>query len=110
MRVPHAENAEIDIRKLTDYLLDPEHSRGRNKAALWQSALGIGVEDAVELRRMLIGALALNDATLGLRDRWGQRYTVDFRLEWRGRSAIIRTGWIIADGSRVPKSTTAFPR
>ena len=70
----------------------------------------ITAEHADELSIELFTAVKSNDAKIGKFDRYGQRYTVDFLLEWRGKSAIIRSGWIIAHGSDVPRLTTAFPR
>jgi hypothetical protein len=110
MLVPNAERAQVDIRKLTHYLLNPDHATGSDKARIWFSALGITAEDAGRLSSYLLDAVRTNAAILGIRDHWGQRYTVDFLLEWNGRRAIIRTGWIIADDSDIPRLTTAYPR
>lgn len=110
MRVPNAEFAVIDIRKLRNYVLDPLHSNGKHKAILWKSALGITADDAEELSRILLIAVIENDAVAGKFDRYGQRYTVDFSLEWSGKTAIIRTGWIISHETNIPRLTTAYPR
>ena len=110
MKIPFAEHAEIDIRKLRDYVLNPDHAAGKHKAILWFATLSITAEHADELSIELLTAVKSNDAKIGKFDRYGQRYTVDFLLEWRGKSAIIRSGWIIAHGSDVPRLTTAFPR
>lgn len=60
MRVPFAENAEIDIRKLTEYVLNPGHPNGKHKAILWSSALGVTAEDAEELSAELLSAVRFN--------------------------------------------------
>jgi hypothetical protein len=109
MRVPNSDKAVADIRKLTEYLLDPEHVDGRHKARLFMSALGLGLEHAEELRRALLIAVTENDAVYGRFDRHGQRYTVDFLFDWRGKSAIIRSGWIVEHESDIPRLTTAYP-
>jgi hypothetical protein len=49
-KLPNAEHAFVDIRKLTDYLLDPTHHRGRHKARVFRAAFGIGQGDAEWLR------------------------------------------------------------
>ena len=110
MKVPFAENAVVDLRKLSDYLLDSDHIEGRHKAILWRAALEISAENAQEVSTFLLEAVRSNDARVGKLDDYGQRYTVDFVLEWRGKSAIIRSGWIICHGSNVPRLTTAYPR
>jgi hypothetical protein len=37
-RLPNSERAILDIRKIEDYCLNPEHPRGRHKARLFVSA------------------------------------------------------------------------
>ena len=55
-------------------------------------------ENTEELRDVLLQAIKIHDAQLGRRDEYGQRYTVDFAFEWRGKRAMIRSGWIIEHG------------
>jgi hypothetical protein len=50
MLIPNAENAIVDIRKLRDYCLNPEHENGKHKARLFASILGMTADDAEELR------------------------------------------------------------
>ncbi len=107
MLIPNAENAIVDIRKLRDYCLNLEHDEGKHKARLFAAALGMTAENAQELRSVLIEVVKNNEA--GRRDEYGQRYTLDFLLEWQGRSTTIRSGWIIEDGSDIPKLTTCYP-
>ncbi|MEH2288902.1 DUF6883 domain-containing protein [Nostoc sp.] len=38
-----------------------------------------------------------------------QRYILDFTLKWQDRSATIRSGWIIEEGSDVPRLITCYP-
>lgn len=109
MRVPNAGKATLDIRKLTEYLLNPEHADGQHKARLFRGALDLGLDGAEELRTALLKAVKDCDAIFGRFDRYGQRYTVDFSFQWKGKSAIIRSGWIIEHDSDVPRLTTAYP-
>lgn len=51
--IPNAENAVVDIRKLRDYCLKPEHDEGKHKARLFSSILGMTAENAEELRQIL---------------------------------------------------------
>ena len=109
MLLPNAEKAVVEIKKLTEYILDPEHPDGKHKARLFAGALGLGRENAEDLRTALLYAVKTNEATYGKFDRFGQRYTVDFLFEWQGRHAIIRSGWIIEHDSDIPRLTTAYP-
>ena len=109
MRIPNAERAVVDIRKLRDYCLNPQHDKGKHKARLFTSLLGMDSDDAEELRNTLLETVKTQDAQLGETDAYGQRYTLDFTLNWRGKQARIRSAWIIETGSDIPKLTTAFP-
>jgi hypothetical protein len=46
MKLPNGERAAIDRRKLIEYSLDLTHDEGRHKAYLFESLLGINVENA----------------------------------------------------------------
>ena len=39
--LPHALRAVVDVEKLRDYVLSPDHEHGRHKARVFLSALGI---------------------------------------------------------------------
>lgn len=109
MVIPNAERAAVDIRKLRDYCLNPQHEEGKHKARLFVAALGMSDKDADALREILLRMVKTHNAQLGRRDAYGQRYLVDFRLEWQGKQAIIRSGWIIEHDSTVPRLTTCYP-
>lgn len=57
MKVPGAECAVVDIRKLSNYCLDPTHAEGKHKARLFAAALGMTVSDAADLRDALLEAV-----------------------------------------------------
>lgn len=109
MLIPNAENAVVDIRKLRDYCLNLEHDDGKHKARLFSSTLGMTADDAEELRQILLEIVKVQEAQLGRQDEFGQRYTLDFTIEWQNRSATLRSGWIIEHGSEIPKLTTCYP-
>ena len=111
MLIPNAKNAVVDIRKLRDYCLNPEHSTGKHKARLFSSILSMTADDASELRSILLEVVQTEPAKLGRKDAFGQRYTrLDFtRLEWQNKSAVIRTGWIIEVDNQIPRLTSCYP-
>jgi hypothetical protein len=110
MRIPNAEHAIIDLRKLRDYCLNPHYPEGKHKARLFAAALGMTDADAEPLRDALLQAISVHEATLGRRDGYGQRYQVDFVFAWQGRQTVLRSGWIIEHGSDIPRLTTCYPR
>ena len=65
--------------------------------------------DAEWLRSALLEAVKEQEAQLAEKDAYGQRYTLDFTLNWRDKQATIRSAWIIETGSEIPKLITAFP-
>lgn len=109
MPIPHAERAEVDIRKLRDYCLNFDHVEGKHKARLFAAALGFTADDAEDLRKALLEMVLIQEAELGLNDAYGQRYTVDFLFEWGGRREMVRSGWIIEHESEIPRLTTCYP-
>lgn len=109
MLIPNAEHAIVDIRKLRDYCLNPEHDKGQHKARLFSTLLGMTADNAEELRQILLEVVKTHSARLGRRDEYGQRYTLDFELKWQDKSATLRSGWIIEHDSDIPKLTTCYP-
>jgi hypothetical protein len=54
MKLPNAENAVVDIAKLHDYCLNPNHPEGKHKARVFLAKLGIGRNDAERLRQLIL--------------------------------------------------------
>jgi hypothetical protein len=109
MKIPNAENAIVDIRKLRDYSLNPTHPDGKHKARLFSSIFGMTEKDAPALREILLQVVTTEDAVLGRQDYYGQRYILDFTLNWFGKRGQVRSAWIIEVESDVPKLTTCYP-
>ncbi|HTW94198.1 MAG TPA: hypothetical protein VMD30_05370, partial [Tepidisphaeraceae bacterium] len=66
----------VDVRKLRDYCLSEEHSRGKHKARVFRARLGLTAENAYLLQQKLINAAREHERDLrpGDRDEFGQRY------------------------------------
>jgi hypothetical protein len=99
MRLPNAENAVIDIAKLRDYCLNPNHPEGKHKARAFLEKLDMRREDAEELRQLILEAILTKEATEQRPTEYGRRFVVEFEIE-RGRGivllkAAVRTAWII---------------
>jgi hypothetical protein len=107
--IPNGQKAVVDIRKLRDYCLSPNHDDGKHKARLFATTLGMTAADAEALRLILLDIVMTHTAKLGRLDEFGQRYAIDFSLEWGNRSATLRSGWIIEHGSDIPRLTTCYP-
>jgi len=98
----------VDIRKLSEYCLNPDSPKGHNKARVFASALGLTRRDADSLRRALLAAVRERDATPTEADEYGRRYTVDFPLETAAGRRQVRSGWIVRAGEDFPRLTTCY--
>ena len=108
MKLPNAERAFVDIRKLRDYCLDPASPKGRSKARVFLAALGLAQRDASFLRQALFEAAHKQPCVPGEADEYGQRYTVDFTLQTAVGRQRARSGWIVRHDEDFPRLTTCF--
>jgi hypothetical protein len=107
-KLPNPENALVETRKLRDYCLSPEHPRGRHKARVFASALGLTVDDSQELRRALLAAALSEEALVAEEDQYGQRYMLDFEMSTEMGSAVVRSGWMVRSGEDFPRFTSCW--
>ncbi len=108
MKLPNAEQAVVDIRKLHDYCLDPASPKGRSKARVFVATLGLTRRDAGFLRRALLIAARDHACAIGESDEYGKRYTVDFILQTAIGRRHVRSGWMVRPGEDFPRLTTCF--
>lgn len=109
MRLPNGENAIVDIRKLTEYCLNPDNPRGRHKARVFAAALGITVSNAEELREKLLEiARTTKSAISGESDAYGERYIVDFDWTTATGTAPVRSTWIVLNSEDTPRLTSCY--
>ena len=107
-RLPNALAAQIELRKIRDYCLSPQHPRGRNKARVFRATLGLEQRDAAWLeaaiRTAVIDAEAVREST----DDYGARWRVDLLLQRRGRFALVRTVWQVPGVGEKPRLITCY--
>ena len=108
MKLPKAEAAFIDMKKLRNYSLNPNHSRGKHKARLFASILGLTAENADELKAILLAAIQQYEAVLSLMDQHGQRYIVAFSVTRQSQQATIRSIWIVRTSEAFPRLTSCY--
>lgn len=108
MRIPGGADAVVEIAKLRDYCLSSSHPRGRHKARVFTSVLGLTQEDADFLREQLLQAAREAEAIKRETDHYGERYMIDFELVRGVRRATIRSFWIIRRSEKSPRLTTCF--
>src|SRR6266404_5989312 len=93
--LPHGDKAILDIRKIEDYCLNPSHPRGRHKARVFREALNLQRSDAAWLRDALLEAALSGDASQIVKDVWGTYWRFDASIRRQGKSAVVRTIWIV---------------
>ena len=108
MKLPNGDQATIDSSKVTHYCLSPDHEDGQHKAHLFESVLGLTLEDADLLLDALRNAAATGEATLGKQDQYGQRYVIDFEFTGPSGTATIRSAWIIGLNDSAPRLVTCY--
>jgi hypothetical protein len=107
-RVPNADRAILDIRKIADYCLSSAHPRGRHKARVFREALGLGQGDAQWLREARLDGIRRVDAVELANDDIGNRWRVDVPIRRQGKLVVVRTVWIVRSGEEVPRFVTCW--
>jgi len=108
MKIPNADNAVIEMQKLIDYCLDPDHPRGKHKARVFLSSCGLTAEHAGQLRVALLNAAQNLDAELGEEDDYGQRYVIDLEVTGPAGTARVRSAWIIRHEEDFPRFVSCY--
>jgi hypothetical protein len=107
-RLPNAERAILEIRKIADYCLSSVHPRGRHKARVFRDALELNQDDAEWLRVELLDGVRRGEATELSSDDLGGRWRVDVPVARQGKSVVVRTVWIVRSGEQVPRFVTCW--
>jgi len=104
-----ASTVYINPSKLVNYALNLNHSSGGDKARVFRAALGYTI-DNYQLLLNQIEELALDsDAIVTDEDQFGLYLRVDLVISGvSGKTAAVRTGWIIAPENDIAKLTTVF--
>lgn len=100
--LPGADLASFDMGKLVNYALSPDNPRGRDKARVFQAALGVGTEHAEMIHRQILDQLPSlaaerSDPASGKirTDRDGERFRVAVPVTGpNGRTVDVMTAWI----------------
>ncbi|MED8891458.1 RHS repeat-associated core domain-containing protein [Escherichia marmotae] len=104
----NSDKAVIDPQKITGYALNPEHPVGKNKARVFESALGMNKSHADDLIAQIKKGVQNMPAIQGDVDQYGTRFSVDIPIVGPTGTATVRTGWIIKEGTDIPALTTLF--
>jgi hypothetical protein len=109
VKLPNAAHAIIPSDKLSDDLLSKSHLIGRRKARFFLS-IGFGEEEVDELKDALMYVAKNGEVKSAITTAFGVKYLVEgVILGPSGRSAAIRTVWIVETGQDRPRLVTVYP-
>ena len=99
----------MEREKIVDYLLNPAHPDNGGKAQFFLS-LGFRVNEWQAFASALTQFANTTEVSKRLESPHGTKYTLDGRLDSPdGRTAIVRTIWIVDRGQNAPRLVTAYP-
>jgi hypothetical protein len=115
LALPNHQNAVINREKLELYCLDSAHvslvfgkSSGKDKARVFQAALGFVRADWELLKTRILEELPYQEALLGHEDEHGKRYNVNVPITGpNGQIVTVLTAWIVRPNTDYPFFVTA---
>ena len=109
MKLPNARLALIAKEKIVDYLLNAAHPDIGGKAVFFAS-LGFRMAEWEVMARALRELAKKNPLIESLESPHGVKYLLDGAIRTpNGRTARVRTVWIIDRGRNCPRLVTAYP-
>ena len=109
MRLPNSDLAEIDSRKLHDYVLSLTHPVGRFKARFF-AALGYSHERWQEFEADVRSQHLTQNAELSEMLSHGQLWTIRAILKGpNGQSAVVVSVWFVPAERSAPQFVSAYP-
>lgn len=108
-KLPNFEKASIPVSKLSGYALNKNHPVGKHKAIAFEKVLGYTEANQNDLIAEIHKGLAQYRAVSRKATPYGQPFEVQMVIAGaNGRTAKIKTGWIIESDSTVPRLTTFY--
>ena len=95
MLLPNLERACISVEKLRDYVLNPDHPTGRNKARVFKRMLGIERKHAAAFAQVIKSSLPRAVAEKGKEQSYGSHWvTYHEIIGLGGESVIVTVAWM----------------
>jgi hypothetical protein len=109
VKLPNAQRAIVDLGKITAYLLNASHPDNGGKARFF-GELGFVRTEPVTLGEALRAVAVEGDVVRQAESPHGRKFVVDGAIQGpRGRTASVRTIWIVDVGQDAPRLVTAYP-
>lgn len=108
--LPNLEHAVIAIEKLRDYVLNPDHPKGQNKARVFKAMLGIERKHATAfaeiIKETLVRAPAIKNEDSDYGSRWVTHHEI---VGINGRPAVVTVAWLFkTEQLEVPVLITCY--
>ncbi|WP_425504931.1 DUF6883 domain-containing protein [Puniceicoccus vermicola] len=88
--------------------MSPNHPRGKHKARVFETVLGISQDDWSLLEAAIRKSLSGAEWEFDGKDRYGSRFHVDLQIRLNERVGRIRTLWIVRKNENNPRLTSCF--
>lgn len=109
MKLPNANRAVVEERKVLTYLLNAAHPDNGGKAAFFLS-LGFTRSNWEHLAAALRKLAVEGDVSNHVVSAHGTKYVLEGRIHGpEGKTGAVRTIWIVEPGLPVPRLVTAYP-
>jgi hypothetical protein len=108
VKLPNGDRADLGT-KLSDYVPNSEHRRGRHKARVFESSLGITRENQQLLADALRKTAADSADVISVGDQgFGETFEIRFSLATDKGQATVLSGWIVRRDEDFPRLVTCF--
>ena len=113
MKLPYRRLVKVKRDKITLYLLNLNHPDGWPKAKFFRQ-IGFNETNINEFKKALL-KISKTEEVVKIdksKSKYAVKYTIDGTIvsPKNGKKYIIRTGWKITKGKKVPWLITAFPK
>jgi len=107
MKLPNGDRPEISMQKIFGYCLNFNHDKGKDKARVFQSRLGITVQNADRLVELIQIAAVEGEVVQEGNTKFSKEYKVDWEIPNTG-GVELRTIWEVSIEFGYPRLISAF--
>jgi hypothetical protein len=109
MKLQDSHNSFVANSKITEYLLNLNHEKGKSKAKYF-FGFGFALNKISEFKNALVQHSIQREIYQEVQNDFGKKYELRCEiLTPDSRNPCIVTVWIIDNGSNIPKLVTAYP-
>ncbi len=105
----NADRLDIDERKYTGYLFNPDNPKGYAKGKAITSRLGYDISNYAALDKLVKENIVKYPSSVKAKTQHGQKYEVNMIVRGlKGKQAKLQVGLIYDNGSDVPRLTSVY--